>query len=60
MSVAALLGKHGQAVGETNMFDLNALFTLIINIISIPFQIYKQLMFTGLDFLAFDVLRLGQ
>jgi len=42
------------------MFDLNSFFMLIISIISIPLQIYQQLMFTGLDFLAFDVLRLGQ
>jgi len=42
------------------MFDLNALYILIVNIISIPFQIYQKLVYTGLDFLAFDVLRLGQ
>ncbi len=42
------------------MFDLEGLYILTVNIISIPFQLYQQFVYTILDFLAFDVLRWGQ
>ena len=41
------------------MIGVESLFLAILNIVSIPFQLFRQLMFAGLDFLAFDVLQLG-
>jgi len=41
------------------MTGVESIFLLILNIISIPLQIYRHLVWAGLDFLAFDVLRLG-
>ena len=41
------------------MVEASSIFLLILNILSIPLQVYRHLVFAGLDFLAFDVLQLG-
>ena len=46
-------------MGEMNVIEASSIFLLILNILSIPLQLYRYLVFAGLDFLAFDVLRLG-
>jgi uncharacterized membrane protein len=51
--------NFGQTSGEMKMIETGSIFLLILNILSIPLQLYRYLVFAGLDFLAFDVLRLG-
>ena len=41
------------------MTGVESIFLLILNILSIPLQLYRYVMFAALDFLAFDVLQLG-
>lgn len=42
-----------------NMTGVESILLLILNILSIPLQIYRHVMFAGLDFIAFDLLGLG-
>jgi len=46
-------------MGEMNMIEVGSIFLLILNILSIPLQLFRYLVFGGLDFLAFEVLQLG-